>query len=103
MIEDLQLKKVSGITRQKLQFQHLPEARIKWVLLMKRRPRGKQMSGLMLRVIGLVRQKYTILQSTLPVDFLLRDVNESESSGKPLVNQMIGVCAALVNLCPPLI
>ena len=55
------------------------------------------------RVIGLLRQKYTILQSTLPIDFLLCDLNEPESSRKPLVDKMIRVCAALVNLCPPII
>ena len=56
------------------------------------------------RVIGLLlRQKYTILQSTLPIDFLLCDLNEPESSRKPLVDKTIRVCAALVNLCPPLI
>ena len=55
------------------------------------------------RVIGLLRLKYTILQSTLPIDFLLWDLNEPESSRKPPVDKMIRVCAALVNLCPPII
>ena len=31
------------------------------------------------RVIGLLRQKYTILQSTLPIDFLLCDLNGSRT------------------------
>ena len=55
------------------------------------------------RVIGVLRQKYTILQSTLPIDFLLCDLNGPENSRKPLVDKMIRVCAALVNLCPPII
>jgi len=47
------------------------------------------------RVIGSVRQRYTILQGTLPIDFL------SSRKGKeiPLVDWMIHVCCALNNLC----
>ena len=55
------------------------------------------------RVIGVSRQKYTILQSMLPIDFLLCDLNGPENSRKPLVDKMIRVCAAFVNLCPPII
>ena len=54
------------------------------------------------RVIGVLRQKYTILQSTLPIDFLLCDLNGPENSRKPLVDKMIRDCAALVDLCPPI-
>ena len=51
----------------------------------------------------MLRQKYTILQSTLPIDFLLCDLNGPDNSRKPLVDKMIRVYAALVNLCPPII
>ena len=49
------------------------------------------------RIIGLLRQKYTILQQTLPTDYLICRKGESV----PLIDRMIRVCSALVNLCPP--
>lgn len=49
------------------------------------------------RIIGLLRQKYTILQQTLPTDYLICRKGESV----PLVDRMIRICSALVNLCPP--
>lgn len=51
------------------------------------------------RVIGILRQKYTILQSILPTDYLTCTSNQKI----PLVDRMIRVCTALVNLCPPII
>ncbi|KAL3881650.1 hypothetical protein ACJMK2_028062 [Sinanodonta woodiana] len=43
---------------------------------------------------GLVRNKYTILQDTLPIDFLL-----SSEGQDPLINEIVCVCCALTNLC----
>ena len=52
------------------------------------------------RVIGLLRQKYCILQGILPMDYLTC----SEKSGKiPLIDRMIRVCAALTNLSPSVV
>ena len=51
------------------------------------------------RVIGLLRQKYTILQSTLPIDYLM----STRSSSCPLVDRMVRVCCALTNLCPSVV
>ena len=51
------------------------------------------------RIIGTLRQKYTILQRTLPTDYLTCRSGESV----PLIDRMIRVCSALVNLCPPTI
>jgi hypothetical protein len=48
-------------------------------------------------IIRLLRQKYTILQQTLPTDYLICRKGESV----PLIDRMIRVCSALVNLCPP--
>lgn len=45
------------------------------------------------RVIGLVRNKFTILQGTLPVDYLLSDGNV------PTVDKIVSVCCALTNMC----
>ena len=47
------------------------------------------------RVIGLVRQKYTILQSTLPIHFVTKRIGEDI----PLIDRMIRVCCALANVC----
>ena len=51
------------------------------------------------RVIGILRQKYTILQSILPTDYLMCN-NENKI---PLIDRIIRVCSALVNLCPPIV
>lgn len=52
------------------------------------------------RVIGLLRQKYTILQSTLPLDYLTCSNNAANC---PLIDRMIRVCSALTNLCPSVV
>ena len=51
------------------------------------------------RIIGVLRQKYTILQHTLPTNYLICRKGEPV----PLIDRMIRVCSALVNLCPPTI
>ena len=50
------------------------------------------------RVIGLLRGKYTILEGTLPTDFL-----NSANGEVPMIDRILRICAALVNLCPPII
>ena len=47
------------------------------------------------RVIGMVRQKYTILQSTLPINMIMCG-GDSEVSA---VNKMVTVACALCNHC----
>ncbi len=47
------------------------------------------------RVIGNVKQKYTILQSTLPIDFL----NKRKDEDSPMIDIIIRVCCALCNVC----
>ena len=54
------------------------------------------------RVIGLLRRKYTILEGTLPTDFLICN-HENSDRRIPLVDNIIRVCAALVNFCPPIV
>ena len=46
-------------------------------------------------VIGNVRQKYSILQSTLPIDFVITRAGEEV----PLIDQIVCVCCALTNMC----
>ena len=50
------------------------------------------------RVIGLLWHKYTILEGTLPTEFL-----NSANGEVPMIDRILRVCAALVNLCPPII
>ena len=47
------------------------------------------------RVISNVRQKYSILQSTIPIHFLQKRSNEEI----PLIDRIIRVCCALNNVC----
>ena len=54
------------------------------------------------RVIGLLRRKFTILEGTLPTDFLICN-HENSDRRTPLVDHMIRICAALVNFCPPIV
>lgn len=46
------------------------------------------------RVIGLVRNKYTILQSTIPIDYL-----HCRIDCVPTIDKIVTVCCALSNLC----
>ena len=48
------------------------------------------------RVIGLLRNKFTILQSTLPVSFLMR---ESGDTNLAVIDKLVVVCSALCNCC----
>ena len=56
----------------------------------------------MKRVIGSLRQKFTILEGTLPTDFLCSSSGTPEAE-IPMIDQIVRVCSALVNLCPPII
>ena len=51
------------------------------------------------RVIGCVRQKYTILGSTLPIDYLLT----KDDSNITKIDKMVHVCCSLTNLCEPIV
>ena len=46
------------------------------------------------RVIGLVRNKYTILQSMLPLDFLI-----TKDGCYTTIDKIVTVCSALCNIC----
>ena len=54
------------------------------------------------RVIGLLHRKYSILSGILPIDFLIHVCNlqGSKEEAVPMIDRIITVCAALVNLCP---
>ena len=55
------------------------------------------------RVIGLLRRKYTILSGILPIDFLICNPKGTQEASKPMIDRMITVCSALVNLCPGIV
>ncbi|XP_068680295.1 uncharacterized protein [Montipora foliosa] len=55
------------------------------------------------RVIGLLRRKYTIQEGTLPTDFLSSNRSGTPDAKIPMIDRIIRVCSALVNLCPPII
>ena len=55
------------------------------------------------RIIGLLRRKYTILGGILPIDFLMCTPNGSQEVSVPLIDRILNVCCALVNLCPGVI
>ena len=50
------------------------------------------------RVIGSIKQKFSLLDRTLPIDFLL---NRDESS--TTLDKVVLICCALVNLCPSVV
>lgn len=50
------------------------------------------------RIIGLLKQKYTLLQNTIPIS-LIQDNNDSKST----IDKIVKVCCACVNLCPSII
>ena len=52
----------------------------------------------MVRVIGLLRRKNTILRRILPINFLISSVNGSQEEAIPMIDGIINVCSALVNL-----
>ena len=55
------------------------------------------------RVIGLLQRKYTILSGTLPIDYLFCNRNGSQEAATPMIDRIINVCSALVNLCPGIV
>ena len=51
------------------------------------------------RVIGLLRRKYTILQSTLPIDFLICNESGPPESKVPAIDRIVRVCSAPMLTC----
>ena len=51
------------------------------------------------RVIGTVRQKYTILSSTLPLEFLHCKLGEEATQ----IDKISHICCSLVNMCPSIV
>ena len=50
------------------------------------------------RVIGLIRQKFSLLNHTQPIDYVI-----SRNDSIPLLDKIVTVCCALINLCDSVI
>ena len=55
------------------------------------------------RIIGLLRRKYTILSGILPIDFRISSSTGSQEGAIPMIDRILNVCSALVNLCPGIV
>ena len=51
------------------------------------------------RVIGVLKQKYTILQGTLPISLL----SDSDDDNEAVIDKIVKVCCACINMCPPVV
>ena len=51
------------------------------------------------RVIGMVRQKYSILHDTIPIDFVITRKGEDTT----LLDRIVRICCALTNVCNPIV
>ena len=51
------------------------------------------------RVIGVLKQKYTILQSVLPISF----IGHKDDIGDATIDKLVRVCCCMVNLCPSVV
>ena len=60
--------------------------------------RELELSVVRIRVIGVLKQKYTILQNIIPTA-LLSDSKGTQST----VDKMVKVCCAFVHLCPSVV
>ncbi len=58
---------------------------------------ARQLSRVRIHV-GLIRQKYTILESTIPINLIMTN---PERSGK--LDKIVFICCALCNCCPPVV
>ena len=52
------------------------------------------------RVIGLLKQKYTILQSVLPISLI---ANNDDCIDESTIDKIVRVCCACIDLCPSVV
>ena len=51
------------------------------------------------RVIGVLKQKYTILQGILPISL----ISDSDDDNETVIDKIVKVCCARINMCPPVV
>ena len=52
------------------------------------------------RVIGILKQKYTILQGILPISLISSD---DDNYDEAVINKIVRVCCACTNMCPSVV
>jgi len=52
------------------------------------------------RIIGVLKQKYTILQGVLPISLITNYANDDNGT---TIDKIVKVCSALINMCPPVV
>ena len=55
------------------------------------------------RIIDLLQRKYTILSGILPIDFLISSPYGSQEGAIPVIDRILNLCSALVNLYPGIV
>jgi len=50
-------------------------------------------------VIGLLKQKYSILQGVLPINF----ISSNNDNDVAVVDKIVKVCCARINMCPSVV
>lgn len=55
------------------------------------------------RLIGMVKQKYSILEGVLPINFIQTDIHSTEENDVTVADKLMVICCALVNLCEPIV
>ena len=50
------------------------------------------------RLIGVIKQKYSILEGTLPINFI-----KADGADVSVADKLMAICCALVNFCEPLV
>ena len=51
------------------------------------------------RIIGVLKQKYTILQNILPISL----ITDNKDNNVSTIDKIVKVCCACVNLCPSVV
>jgi hypothetical protein len=51
------------------------------------------------RIIGMLRNKFPILASTLPIDF----INTKPKDPMPIIDKIVIICCAVINICPSIV
>ena len=51
------------------------------------------------RIIGVLKQKYTILQNVLPISLIQDENDETQST----IDKIVTVCCTCVNMCPSVV
>ena len=51
------------------------------------------------RIIGVLKQKYTILQNIIPISL----ISDGSAENNKTIDKIVKICCSLVNLCPSIV